>query len=153
MNTDKIEMQLTEFRDAFLEWHPFVRLAIITVAAAIVAYFTPTLIAGLFGRMLNHLSLRIEFLVMTVCLILFSLIGYRLNRVWLVAGIFAIVLGGYQLSLALRMIAPGGLFDFLWKASLPIISILLNAALFTLGRRYADLDTPPDDGYATATAG
>ena len=145
MTPNKIEMAQTDFHDAFLTWHPFARFVAVVFLAALIAYYVPFLIAALFGRMLNQIWMWIDLGVSLVPLILLSLIGNRLNRVWLVSGILAGIYVAYEISLAVRVVPiTGNWWDFVWRGSLPFISILLNAALFLWGRRYAELDDTAD---------
>ena len=90
--------------------------------------------------MLNMLWMWIEMSITVSILIATTIIGNKTQKLWMTSIVLSSVLAAYQVSLGIRMIMPGQFFDFFWKASLPVISILLNAALFQWGKKYAELE-------------
>jgi hypothetical protein len=140
MMQHKLDVQQTDLQDSFLKFPRLARFSIITLTAALVAYYVPFLFASLFGKMLNMLWMWIEMSITVSILITTTIIGNKIQKLWMTSIVLSSVLAAYQVSLGIRMIMPGQFFDFFWKASLPVISILLNAALFQWGKKYAELE-------------
>lgn len=90
--------------------------------------------------MLNALWMWIDMSFSVSFLLITTIVSNKLRKTWIISLALALLLTTYQISLGIRMIMPGQFFDFFWKASLPVISILLNAALFQWGKKYAELE-------------
>ncbi|MBB6048283.1 hypothetical protein [Armatimonas rosea] len=140
MMHQKLDVQQTDFKDSLLQLSKLSRFSLITIAAALAAYYIPFIVASLFGKMLNMLWMWIEMAFSVSFLIITTIISNKLKKVWMISLCLSSLLTAYQISLGIRMIMPGQSFDFFWKASLPVISILLNAALFQWGKKYAELE-------------
>lgn len=140
MMHQKLDVQQIDFRDLFLQLSKPKRFYLIALTSSLSAYYIPFLVASVFGKMLNALWMWIDMSFSVSFLLITTIVSNKLRKTWIISLALALLLTTYQISLGIRMIMPGQFFDFFWKASLPVISILLNAALFQWGKKYAELE-------------
>lgn len=116
--------------ETLLEMNPRLRFVVGLLACAVIAYYIPSFLIALTGVWVNNLTMTLPLLVGVIILVVQSLMGNKLNKPFLVAAFFALVIDGYETYFLIHTASSWAAFRVNWMVFfLPTAALLLNAWL------------------------
>ena len=131
----KVQVQEQSFAQWLAQLPNHQKLILSLIASVLIAYYIPLIVASLFGQMVNSFTDWIYLSVSLTISILTGVAGYKTGKIWIAYGTVAALIFAYSVSLFVRMSDATGFLDWLWRAIMPVATLLINAAVLSLMKK------------------